>query len=89
MNKMTHKMIAVLRILKDIFWRKHIREINFVPGSTTWRECLIILSSLFTEKSIVDGKDIKKYEGEFSKYLGVKYAFSFGYLTGLYLCSSS
>ena len=72
------KMMSVLRILKDIFWRKHIREINFVSGSTTWRECLIIISSLVKGRDIVNGKHIKQYEEEFSRYLGVRYAFSFG-----------
>jgi len=75
---MTHKILAVLGMLKGIFWRKHIREINFVSGSTTWRECLIIISSLFTGRDIVNGKHIKQYEENFSLYLGVRYAFSFG-----------
>jgi dTDP-4-amino-4,6-dideoxygalactose transaminase len=47
-------------------------------GSITWRECAIIMTSLLVHRDIVSGQAIKKYEDEFGKYLGVKYAFSFG-----------
>ena len=75
---MRNKVKAILKILKDIFWRRHIKEITFISGSITWKECLIILSTLFSGKNIVDGKHIKQYEKEFSRYCGVKYAISFG-----------
>lgn len=67
------------KILKAIFLGKHIREVSFGSGSTTWKECSIILASLlFSRKGITEGEDIKKYEEEFATYLGVRYVFSFG-----------
>lgn len=67
-----------LIILKRFFLRKTIRETHFISGNTSWKECFIILQSLLTGKDIINGKYIKKYEKEFSKYIGVKYACSFG-----------
>lgn len=67
------------KIFKSIFFRKHIREIGFISGTITWRECFIILTSLLLKrKSLIKGEDIKKYEEKFTEYLGVKYSFSFG-----------
>lgn len=67
------------RIFRDIFYRKHFREIRFISGTITYRECLLILYYLiFKRNSIVDGAHIKQYEHKFAKYLGVKHAFSFG-----------
>lgn len=68
----------VLKVLKSIFTRRYFREITFISGTITWKECLIILASLLKKTDIIEGEDIKKYEEEFSQYLGVKYAFSFG-----------
>ena len=67
------------RIFRDIFYRKHFREIRFISGTITYRECLLIVYYLiFKRKSILDGVHIKQYEDKFAKYLGVKHAFSFG-----------
>ena len=55
------------------------RQINSNVGSITNKECLDILSQLsFKRKQIVNGKYIKEYEDQFAKYVGAKYAFSFG-----------
>lgn len=75
---MVFKLKYIFWIIKDIFWRKHIVNMNFISGTTTWKECLIILSYIVTRKNIVNGNSIIKYENEFRNYLGVKYAFSFG-----------
>lgn len=67
-----------LRQFKNIFRRKTIREINFISGTTTWRECLLVLWTIFWGRGVVNGKQIKEYEERFREYLGVKYSFSFG-----------
>ena len=55
------------------------RQINSNVGSITNKECLDILFQLsFKRKQIVNGKYIKEYEDQFAKYVGAKYAFSFG-----------
>lgn len=67
------------RMFRDIFYRKHLREIRFISGTITYRECLLLLYYLiFRRKSIVDGVHIKQYEHKFANYLGVKHAYSFG-----------
>ena len=58
--------------------RKYIRGINFIAGSTTWKECVLILSSLFSGRDIVNGNCITHYEEEFKHYLGAQHAISFG-----------
>lgn len=69
----------IYRIFRDIFYRKHFREIGFISGTMTYQECLLILYYLtLKRKSIVDGVYIKQYEQKFAKYLGMKHAFSFG-----------
>ena len=74
--KMLRKFYSIFR---DIFYRKHFREIRFISGTITYRECLLIIYYLiFKRKNIVDGAHIKQYEHKFAKYLGVKHAFSFG-----------
>ncbi len=69
----------IFKVLKDIFIRKHIREINFYFATLTFRECLgVLLRSYLNKKNVVRGTLINKFEREFSKYIGVGSAFSFG-----------
>lgn len=69
----------IFRVLKRLVLRKHLREISFTLGTITFREWLEILSFLlFKRKDIINGKYIKQFEDEFAKYVGAKYAFSFG-----------
>jgi dTDP-4-amino-4,6-dideoxygalactose transaminase len=70
-------MVASLKKLKELLGGK-CRSLGFASGTIAWRECAMIMASLLTGSDIVEGKAIKKYEDEFSKYLGAKYAFSFG-----------
>jgi dTDP-4-amino-4,6-dideoxygalactose transaminase len=67
----------MLKKLTDFLEGKH-RKLWLVSGSITWKECMILLISLLGVRSIVEGEAIKKYEQEFRRYLGAKYAFSFG-----------
>jgi hypothetical protein len=48
----------VVQIIKNILFRKSFREITFVSGTTTWRECFIILSMLLKREDLVEGVDI-------------------------------
>ena len=73
---MPHK--SRFKDLKNSILRKRFKNIRFSSGTITWKECLIILVSIFNGRNIVEGKYIKKYESEVSKYLGAKYAYSFG-----------
>lgn len=72
----------IFRVLKDIFIRKHIREINFYFATLSFNECLSILfrvfKSYFGKEDIVRGSFINKFERNFAKYIGVDSAFSFG-----------
>jgi dTDP-4-amino-4,6-dideoxygalactose transaminase len=68
-------MAAILKKLKDL---SRGRNLNFMSGTVTWKECAIILKSLLIGRNLAEGEEIKKYEDEFSEYLGTKYAFSFG-----------
>ena len=78
-TKSTTLAKKILRELKTLFIRKHLREISLTLGTITFREWIEILSFLlFKRKNIVDGKYIKQFEDEFAKYVGAKYAFSFG-----------
>lgn len=78
-KKLTTLAKKILRELKTLFIRKHLREISLTLGTITFREWLEILSFLFFKrKSIVNGKYIKQFEGEFANCVGAKYAFSFG-----------
>lgn len=53
------------------------REQNFYSGTTTWRECFLILQSLLQRFAITDGPFIKKFEEKFAENIGVRRAFSF------------
>ena len=65
--------------IKILFIRKHLREITFIGGPATFGDCLEILSFLlFKRKKIINGRYIRQFENEFAKYIGAKYAFSFG-----------
>jgi perosamine synthetase len=67
------------KIIHEIFFKKHRREIRFISGTITYIECLLILYYLtFKRTSIVDGPHIRQYEKKFSEYIGVRHAFSFG-----------
>jgi len=78
-NSITNTAKIVFRGLRALFIRRHLRDISFYPGTITFREWLEILYFLlFKGKDIVDGKCIKQFENEFAKYIGAKYAFSFG-----------
>lgn len=72
----------IFKILKDIFIRRYIREINFYFATLTFGECFSVLLALFrsylNKEDIVRGGYINKFEKEFSKYIGVDSAFSFG-----------
>lgn len=46
----------IFRVLKDIFIRKHIREINFYFATLSFNECLSILFRVF--KSYFGKEDI-------------------------------
>lgn len=71
-------ILKILKGLRDLCLRNYIREMNFMSGSTTWRDCKTILFSLLLGKDVVDGPYIRRYEMSFSKYLGIKHTFSFG-----------
>ena len=75
---MKYQIISYVSKLKNIFWRRPQREVPFLSGNITFREYLILLFSLLIERNTINGSDINKYESEFAKYLGIKYAFSFG-----------
>ena len=78
-TKSTTLAKKILRELKTLFIRKHLREISLTLGTITFREWIEILSFLlFKRKNIVDGKYIKQFEDEFANCVGAKYAFSFG-----------
>lgn len=72
---MVHKLFSVIR---NIFYRKHPREIGFISGTITYKECLLILYyMIFERREIVSGRNIRHYENKFAEYIGTKYAFSF------------
>ncbi len=54
-----------------------LRQLNFVSGTTTWRECVSVLWSLLRLEPLKGGPWIQEYEREFANYLKVKHAFSF------------
>ena len=72
----------VLRALRDIFIRRHIREINFYFTTISMSECfsifLMVIKSYFKPKHIIWGAFINKFERKFAEYVGVNSAFSFG-----------
>lgn len=75
---MKYRIINYINILKKFFWRKYPKEVTFISRNITLREYLILFFSLLFGRNVTNGNDINKYESEFTKCLGIKYAFSFG-----------
>ena len=64
------------------FWvslarRRSLYQLNFTSGTTTWKECLMVLLALLRFEPIQDGKWIGVFEKRVADLLGVKYAFTF------------
>ena len=69
----------LLRALRALFIRRHLRDISFYPGTITFKEWLnIIYFLIFKANDMVYGEYIDKFESEFARYIGAKHAFSFG-----------
>jgi len=80
---MTHDGPSIaLRALKNIFSRRHFRDINFYFSTLTRREVGVILrmfgADLIGLENMVDGRYIRQFEQEFAKYVGVNFAVTFG-----------
>jgi perosamine synthetase len=78
MNKRTRDKLRELpSLLVQLFKRRSLYQLNFTSGTTTWKECLMVLLSLLKLEPIQDGKWISVFEKRIAGLLGVKYAFSF------------
>jgi dTDP-4-amino-4,6-dideoxygalactose transaminase len=78
---MKRKLGIILNLFRS-FWaglvkRRSLYQLNFTSGTTTWRECLMVFSSLLKLEPIQNGKWISVFERKVADLLGVRYAFTF------------
>ncbi|MHB8104023.1 MAG: DegT/DnrJ/EryC1/StrS family aminotransferase [Dehalococcoidales bacterium] len=59
------------------FQRRSFYQLNYTSGTTTLRECRMVLASLFKLEPLQNGKYISIFEKRVADLLGVKYTFSF------------
>ena len=76
-RKIKKNLQYIPQALKHIFFRKHLVEYDFFSGTTSWRDCISILWSIFKREPLQDGPYISAYEKMVAEYHGVRYAFSF------------
>lgn len=67
-----------LNKIKNRILRKHLRHITVNPCPTIREEEREIVRGLLRKRKDYQGKKIKEFEIEFAKYVGSKYAISFG-----------
>ncbi len=60
-----------------LFRRRSFYQLNYTSGTTTWRECRMVLASLLRLEPIQNGKYISIFEKRIADLLGIRYAFSF------------
>jgi len=68
----------IRQVFDGSFHRKYIREIDFGIGTINFRELIQIGSYILLQRELVKGGFIREFEKEFAKYIGAKYAFTFG-----------
>jgi len=77
---MTRALVRkIAKEFRGLFIRKHLREISFTLGTVSFGDCLkLVTFLLFHRQRVVEGEYIRQFEEEFSRYVGVSHAFSFG-----------
>lgn len=64
-------------LIPHIFLRTRPVDYDFYAGTTSWRDCASVLSSLLKSEPLQDGPYIRAYERLAARYHGVRYAYSF------------
>lgn len=57
--------------------RKSLHQLNFTSGTTTWKECLIVMWSIIKMESLQKGNWIGIFERDITNLLGVRHVFTF------------
>jgi perosamine synthetase len=71
------KLRKPLSIWVQLFKRRSLYQLNFTSGTTSWKECLMVILSLLRLEPIQNGKWIGIFEKKVTGLLGVRYAFTF------------
>lgn len=78
MDRKLSKILGIfLGFWRELFQRRSLYQLNFTSGTTTWKECLMVLFSLLKLEPLQNGKWISAFEETVADLLGVKYAFTF------------